>query len=87
MVVRFFMQQAHYRSTLDFSNEALKASEKGFERLMQAIEKVGLALPIVVRLEGTNAKEGLDILNASNFNIITEADLTRAAKQVVEMAK
>ena len=55
--------------------------------ILQAIEKVGLALPIVVRLEGTNAKEGLDILNASNFNIITEADLTQAAKQVVEMSK
>lgn len=40
MVVRFFMQQAHYRSTLDFSNEALKAAEKGFERLMIALEKV-----------------------------------------------
>ena len=40
MVVRFFMQQAHYRSTLDFSNEALKAAEKGFERLMIAVEKV-----------------------------------------------
>ncbi|MBI2270675.1 MAG: cysteine--tRNA ligase [Bacteroidetes bacterium] len=37
MVVRFFMLQTHYRSTLDFSNEALQASEKGFERLMSAI--------------------------------------------------
>jgi cysteinyl-tRNA synthetase len=37
MVVRFFMLQAHYRSTLDFSNEALDASEKGFRRLMNAI--------------------------------------------------
>ena len=55
--------------------------------ILQAIEKVGLTLPIVVRLEGTNAQEGLEILNASNFNIITEADLTRAAKQVVGMAK
>jgi cysteinyl-tRNA synthetase len=36
-VVRFFMLQANYRSVLDFSDEALKASEKGFERLMQAI--------------------------------------------------
>ena len=55
--------------------------------ILQAIEKVGLTLPIVVRLEGTNAQEGLEILNASNFNIITEADLTKAAKQVVGMAK
>jgi cysteinyl-tRNA synthetase len=36
MAVRFFMMQTHYRSTLDFSNEALTASEKGFERLMDA---------------------------------------------------
>ena len=55
--------------------------------ILQAIEKVGLILPIVVRLEGTNAAEGLEILSASNFDIITESDLTKAAKQVVEMAK
>jgi len=36
MTVRFFMMQAHYRSTLDFSNEALEASEKGFKRLMNS---------------------------------------------------
>lgn len=36
MVVKFFMLQAHYRSTLDFSNEALDASEKGFKRLMNS---------------------------------------------------
>lgn len=40
MTVRFFMLQAHYRSTLDFSNEALEASEKGFKRLMNAIALV-----------------------------------------------
>lgn len=38
MVVRFFMLQAHYRSTLDFSNKALQAAEKGLERLMKGIE-------------------------------------------------
>lgn len=36
MSVRFFMLQAHYRSTLDFSNDALEASDKGFKRLMNA---------------------------------------------------
>ena len=38
MTVRFFILQAHYRSTVDFSNEALQAAEKGFERLMKANE-------------------------------------------------
>ena len=37
MTVKFFMMQAHYRSTLDFSNDALEASEKGFRRLMAAV--------------------------------------------------
>jgi succinyl-CoA synthetase beta subunit len=55
--------------------------------ILQAIEKVGLTLPIVVRLEGTNATQGLEILNNSDFNISTEADLTQAAKQVVAMAE
>ncbi len=37
MTLKFFVLQAHYRSTLDFSNDALKASEKGFQRLMNAV--------------------------------------------------
>ena len=36
MTIRFFILQAHYRGTLDFSNEALQAAEKGLKRLMQA---------------------------------------------------
>jgi cysteinyl-tRNA synthetase len=38
MTVRFYILQAHYRSTLDFSNEALQASEKGLARLLKAME-------------------------------------------------
>lgn len=37
MTVRFFILQAHYRSTLDFSDEALQAAEKGYERLVNAV--------------------------------------------------
>ncbi|MDR3180856.1 MAG: cysteine--tRNA ligase, partial [Prevotellaceae bacterium] len=45
MTVRFFILQAHYRSTLDFSNEALQAAEKGLKRLLEAaktLEKLPL---------------------------------------------
>ena len=38
MTVRFFILQAQYRSTLDFSNEALQAAQKGLERLMKAVD-------------------------------------------------
>jgi cysteinyl-tRNA synthetase len=40
MTIRFFILQAHYRSTVDFSNEALQAAEKGMERLMEALQQM-----------------------------------------------
>ncbi len=40
MTIRFFILQAHYRSTLDFSNEALQAAEKGLKRLLSAIKAI-----------------------------------------------
>ncbi|MEZ7496242.1 cysteine--tRNA ligase [Leeuwenhoekiella aequorea] len=52
-VARFFIMQAHYRSVLDFSNDALLASEKGFNRLMEAINLLS-ALP-------TSEKSSIDI--------------------------
>ena len=61
MTIRFFILQAHYRSTLDFSNEALQAAEKGYKRIMQAARDLreiasgaGVASPIR-GTEGHNA--------------------------------
>ncbi len=45
MVIRFFMLTAHYRSTLDFSNEALQAAEKGMERLLKACDTLNKINP------------------------------------------
>ena len=53
MVVRFFILQSHYRSTLDFSNEALQAAEKGLKRLWDAYEK----LPLLVAAPGSTATD------------------------------
>ena len=44
MTIRFFILQAHYRSTLDFSNEALQAAEKGLKKLMAGIETLNKLL-------------------------------------------
>lgn len=55
MVVRFFMAQAHYRSPLDFSNDALQAAEKGFQKLMTAGETLQ-KLPV-------NTESSVDIKN------------------------
>lgn len=40
MTIRFFILSAHYRGTVDFSNEALKAAQKGYERLMNGLQDV-----------------------------------------------
>ena len=58
MTVRFFILQAHYRSTLDFSNEALQAAEKGYKRLMAAERTVKGWAPC----EGQPSKEIADIV-------------------------
>jgi len=42
MVIRFFMMQAHYTSILDISNEAVLASEKGYNKLMEAVKNLDL---------------------------------------------
>ena len=82
--VRFFILQANYRSILDFSNDALLASEKGFNRLMEAL-KVMKSLP-------TSTKSSMDIAgwkqscyDAMNddFNIpILIAQLFEAVKHI-----
>jgi cysteinyl-tRNA synthetase len=51
MAVRFFMLQSHYSSTLDFSNEALQASEKGFKKLINALGLIKKMEPV----SGSNA--------------------------------
>ncbi|MFR9672848.1 MAG: cysteine--tRNA ligase, partial [Rikenellaceae bacterium] len=45
MTIRFFVLQAHYRSTLDFSNEALQAAEKGLDRLMKGVDALSKIKP------------------------------------------
>ncbi len=54
IVVRFFMMQAHYASTLDFSADALEAAQKGYNRLMEAIELI----------------EGLEVSETSSTDVV-----------------
>lgn len=69
MTVRFFILQSHYRSTLDFSSEALAASEKAYKRLWEAYENLQ-ALPIVEIHENFD-----EVLNAKVNNWLQEFDV------------
>jgi cysteinyl-tRNA synthetase len=58
MVVRFYILQTHYRSTLDFSNEALQASEKAFKRLWEAYEVLQkLSVPANTKAEDAELEQ------------------------------
>src|SRR6185295_2596933 len=66
MVIRFFILQTHYRSTLDFGNEALQASEKGLKRLWEVYENLG-------RLHASDKLQAEDKeLDAKCMKLITE---------------
>ena len=57
------------------------------EGIIQAVKEVGVKVPVVVRLEGTNADKGRELLASSGLAIIAANDLTEAAKLAVEKAQ
>jgi len=68
MTIRFFILQAHYRSTLDFSNEALQAAEKGLKRLILA-GKDAAKLKVA---EGSSPVEGLAALKEGIYSALCD---------------
>ncbi len=55
--------------------------------ILEAVKEVNLSVPLVVRLAGTNFKEGKEILDNSNLKILSASDLNDAAKKIVEAIK
>ncbi|MGZ4118605.1 MAG: cysteine--tRNA ligase [Bacteroidia bacterium] len=82
MAVRFFMTQTHYRSTLDFSNEALQASEKGYARLMNAIKTLETlkASPVSTSNISELEKKCYDAMNDDFNSPVLVANLFEGAR-------
>ena len=57
------------------------------EGIVAAVKEIGIEVPLVVRMEGTNVEEGKRLLEQSDLSIITVDGLANAAKKVVEMLK
>jgi succinyl-CoA synthetase beta subunit len=55
--------------------------------VVEAVRKVGLQVPLVVRLEGTNVDLGRQILDESGLNVVSAADMKDGAQKIVEMAR
>jgi cysteinyl-tRNA synthetase len=67
MTIRFFILQTHYRSTLDFGNEALQAAEKGLKRLWEAYEKL-------MEIKGSEDKAGDAALDGKCRDLMDDMD-------------
>ena len=68
MTIRFFILQAHYRSTVDFSNEALQAAEKGFSKLMEAYK----ALNRIAGNPGATEASGISDLRQKCYDAMND---------------
>ena len=68
MTIRFFILMAHYRSTVDFSNEALQAAEKGLQRLQEAVKGLGRIKPSAT----TTGVEGIQELRRKCYNALND---------------
>ncbi len=97
MTVRFFILQAHYRSPLDFSNEALLASEKGFARLMNTVQTIEKITPadastvdvkslIEKSLDAINDDFNTPILIANLFDIVKIINSAESGKEKLTKA-
>jgi cysteinyl-tRNA synthetase len=85
-IVRFCFLQAHYRSVLDISNDAMLASEKGFIRLMEAIKVLQSVTPNDEKQSGFNLEEwknkAYDALNDDFNSPVLIAHLFEAVKYI-----
>jgi succinyl-CoA synthetase beta subunit len=57
------------------------------EGIIQAVKEIGIKIPVVVRLEGTNVERGRALLDASGLSLIATNDLTEAAEKVIAASK
>jgi len=83
-VARFFMLQAHYRSILDFSNDAIVAAEKGYNRLMEAVDSLDSLTPApasTVDIEGWK-QQCYDAMNDDFNSPILIAHLFEGVKYI-----
>jgi cysteinyl-tRNA synthetase len=85
MVVRFFMLQTHYRSTLDLTDEALQAAEKGYRRLMDAHKILQQITPAANAQAGPLDAELLAIIHSVDAEMADDFNTPKALARIFEL--
>jgi cysteinyl-tRNA synthetase len=84
MVVRFFMLQSHYRSTNDLTDEALQAAEKGFKRLIEAVQSASKINPGAKEITSLD-KEIISIIHGAYEDMDDDFNTPKALARLFEL--
>lgn len=84
MIVRFFMLQSHYGSTLDLSDEGLQAAEKGYKRIMEGMKSLH-KLEVSGTGDSDLDKEILELMNAAEDDMCDDFNTPRALSRYFEL--
>ena len=85
MVVRFFMLQAHYRSTLDLTDDALIAAEKGYKRLMEALKTIDAIEPLNQDKPSTLDQEIINLIGGVTDDMCDDFNTPKALAKLFEL--
>lgn len=87
MTVRFFMLMSHYASTLDFSNEALQAAEKGYKRLMASVNLIDkFAEPGTGNVDGEKSRELTNAIDQALKDLSDDFNTAKAIASLFEIS-
>lgn len=85
MVIRFFMLQSHYRSTLDLTDDALQAAEKGYRRLMEAYRTAKALTPVAGAAAGALDTEINQLIDQSFEEMSDDFNTPKAMARLFEL--
>jgi len=85
MVIRFFMLQAHYRSTMDISDEALKAADKGYRRLLEANKTLNGLATAAENVAGEVDESITQLLDQANKHMADDFNTPQALARLFEI--
>jgi cysteinyl-tRNA synthetase len=86
MIVRFFFMQAHYRSTLDITDDALQAAEKGYKRLMEAHKILQNLVSTATAVSTDLDKEASELVQGAYDDMSDDFNAPKAVARLFELA-
>ena len=76
-----------HHQAVDRLGDGLRVTARAPDGVVEAVREVGLAVPLVVRLEGTNVELGKQILDESGLDVVSATDMKDGAQKILELSR